>query len=124
MSPITDDENMLVIDRTIHSLDLLGVLSTLAANVFDRILDFLGRCQDPIEGGFAGGPGQAPHLAPTYASVNAIVAIAHAYEKVQPGARDRTLAMINRQRLYEFILRMKDASGGFSVSLGGEVDTR
>jgi protein farnesyltransferase subunit beta len=29
------------------------------------------RCQSP-KGGFGGGPGQYPHLAPTYAAVNAL----------------------------------------------------
>lgn len=37
-----------------------------------RAIDFLGRCQNP-SGGFAGGPGQLSHLAPTYAAVNALV---------------------------------------------------
>lgn len=32
---------------------------------------FLCRCQSP-EGGFGGGPGQAPHLASTYAAVQAL----------------------------------------------------
>ena len=34
-------------------------------------LDTLRRCQHP-EGGFGGGPGQLPHLAPTYAAVNCL----------------------------------------------------
>jgi protein farnesyltransferase subunit beta len=32
------------------------------------------RCQSPT-GGFAGGAGQSPHLAPTYAAVNALCTI-------------------------------------------------
>lgn len=35
---------------------------------------FLELCQSP-EGGFGGGPGQYPHLAPTYAAVNALCII-------------------------------------------------
>lgn len=34
-------------------------------------IDTLKRCQHP-GGGFGGGPGQLPHLAPTYASVNTL----------------------------------------------------
>ena len=33
-----------------------------------RVVQFLSRCQHP-DGGFAGGPGQLPHLAPTYAAI-------------------------------------------------------
>ena len=33
-----------------------------------RVVQFLSRCQDK-DGGFAGGPGQLEHLAPTYAAV-------------------------------------------------------
>ncbi len=33
------------------------------------IVAFLRRCQDPA-GGFGGGPGQLPHLAPTYAGLS------------------------------------------------------
>lgn len=36
------------------------------------LLEF--RCQHP-DGGFGGGPGQFPHLAPTYAAVNALAII-------------------------------------------------
>lgn len=35
-------------------------------------LKFFFRCQSP-DGGFGGGPGQFPHLAATYAAVNALV---------------------------------------------------
>ena len=38
------------------------------------VCQFLARCQRPT-GGFAGGPGQHAHLAPTYAAVNALCII-------------------------------------------------
>lgn len=38
------------------------------------VCQFLELCQSP-EGGFGGGPGQYPHLAPTYAAVNALCII-------------------------------------------------
>ena len=48
-----------------------------------RAVDFLGRCQNP-DGGFAGGPGQLSHLAPTYAAVNALMILGtkEAYEVI------------------------------------------
>lgn len=39
--------------------------------IFSSVCQFLARCQSPA-GGFAGGPGQHAHLAPTYAAVNAL----------------------------------------------------
>lgn len=38
------------------------------------VCQFLELCQSP-DGGFGGGPGQYPHLAPTYAAVNALCII-------------------------------------------------
>lgn len=43
-------------------------------SVIPSVCDFLSRCQTPT-GGFAGGPGQHAHLAPTYAAVNALCII-------------------------------------------------
>lgn len=42
--------------------------------LLDQIVDFLVKCRSP-NGGFAGGPGQFPHLAPTYAAVNSLCII-------------------------------------------------
>lgn len=95
---------MCMANRTIHSLDLLGALRALPASAIERTIDFLMRCQDRVVGGFCGGPDQSPHLAPTYASVNAIVAMAHALEQEQPGAGHRTLAKINRYTSYSRFL--------------------
>lgn len=41
---------------------------------FLSVCQFLGQCQGP-NGGFGGGPSQQPHLAPTYAAVNALCTI-------------------------------------------------
>lgn len=40
----------------------------------NNVIDFLIKCRSP-EGGFSGGPGQSPHLAPTYAAVNSLCII-------------------------------------------------
>ena len=56
----------------LHSLELLE--EPLSEEEKSAVTKFLSNCQDP-EGGFAGGPGQVAHLAPTYAAVNALVII-------------------------------------------------
>lgn len=43
-------------------------------DLLDNVVDFLIKCRSP-SGGFGGGPGQHPHLAPTYAAVNALCII-------------------------------------------------
>lgn len=65
-------------------------------------------------GGFAGGPGQEAHLAPTYAAVNvlAIIGTKEAYD------------VINRTTLLEFLLRVKQKDGSFTMAVGGEIDVR
>uniref|UniRef100_A0A8C6ZVQ9 Prenyltransferase alpha-alpha toroid domain-containing protein n=1 Tax=Nothoprocta perdicaria TaxID=30464 RepID=A0A8C6ZVQ9_NOTPE len=62
---------------------------------------FLRRCQSP-QGGFGGGPGQQPHLAPTYAAVNA-------------------LCIIGTE---EYLRSLKQPDGSFLMHVGGEVDVR
>mmetsp|Transcript_2720 Transcript_2720/g.7117 ORF Transcript_2720/g.7117 Transcript_2720/m.7117 type:complete len:439 (-) Transcript_2720:283-1599(-) len=98
----------------VHALDLLG--HKLPEELASRTVAFLKRCQDP-SGGYCGGPhpGQIPHLAPTYAAVNALVII----------GTDEAYASIDRQRLYEFLRRRKDdVLGCFTMHEDGEVDVR
>ncbi|NWI62421.1 FNTB farnesyltransferase, partial [Todus mexicanus] len=56
----------------LHSLELLD--EPIPQSVASDVCQFLSRCQSP-QGGFGGGPGQHPHLAPTYAAVNALCII-------------------------------------------------
>ncbi|NXA40621.1 FNTB farnesyltransferase, partial [Eudromia elegans] len=56
----------------LHSLELLE--EPVPEAVASDVCQFLSRCQSP-QGGFGGGPGQQPHLAPTYAAVNALCII-------------------------------------------------
>lgn len=56
----------------LHSLEILG--ERLEDAEYSKIAGFLAKCQSP-EGGFGGGPGQYPHLASTYAAVNALCTI-------------------------------------------------
>jgi len=65
-------------------------------------------------GGFGGGPGQDAHLATTYAAINtlAIIGTKEAYD------------VINRDKLLEFLLSVKQRDGSFTMTVGGEVDVR
>lgn len=95
----------------IHAIALLG--ETIDDELEDNTVDFLNRCQDP-NGGFAGGPGQMPHLATTYAAVNTLITL----------GGDKALASINRVKLYGFMWRMKQPNGGFRMHDEGEIDVR
>ncbi|XP_042029392.1 protein farnesyltransferase subunit beta-like [Salvia splendens] len=95
----------------IQSIALLG--DCVDDKLENGFIDFLSRCQDQ-DGGYGGGPGQMPHLATTYAAVNALITV----------GGQNSLSSINREKLYDFLLRMKDASGGFRMHDGGEVDVR
>ncbi|KAJ3161798.1 hypothetical protein HDU86_006569 [Geranomyces michiganensis] len=125
---------------TLHALDLLG--SSIAPETAARAIATLAACQDP-EGGFSGGPGQLPHVAPTYAAVSALAIIgteeAFAVVKrcVCPAMQKGALkgaradqqhyddwAWYCRPQLLSFLLRMKQPDGSFIMHEGGEVDVR
>ncbi|XP_044465118.1 protein farnesyltransferase subunit beta-like [Mangifera indica] len=95
----------------LHSVALLGKSADAAFE--DRTIDFLSRCQDP-DGGYAGGPGQMPHLATTYAAVNALITL----------GSDKSLLSIDRGKMYTFLKRMKDPGGAFRMHDEGEIDVR
>lgn len=95
----------------LHSLALLG--ESIDDNLENNVVDFLSRCQDPL-GGYGGGPGQMPHLATTYASINSLITL----------GGHRALSSINRERLYAFLQRMKDPTGSFRMHEMGEIDVR
>lgn len=70
----------------------------------------------PAGGPFGGGVGQLPHLASTYAAINAL-ALCDNYE----GYWDS----IDRKAIYDWLISLKQWNGGFKTCLGvGEVDTR
>ncbi|XP_066601214.1 protein farnesyltransferase subunit beta [Prorops nasuta] len=95
----------------LHSLEILG--ERLEDKVYSNVIDFLAKCQSP-DGGFGGGPGQYPHLASTYAAVNALCTIGsiEAYK------------VINRERLYHFLLSLHGEDGSFIMHADGETDLR
>lgn len=99
-----------------HALDLMG--APLSDDEREQqalrqsCLDTLRRCQHP-EGGFGGGPGQLPHLAPTYAAVNCLAILG-------PDALD----IVDRPKLQAFLMRMHQPSGAFTMHEDGELDVR
>uniref|UniRef100_A0A0D6R496 Protein farnesyltransferase subunit beta n=1 Tax=Araucaria cunninghamii TaxID=56994 RepID=A0A0D6R496_ARACU len=95
----------------LHSVVLLG--EPIDGELRQRTVDFLSRCQDP-NGGYGGGPGQMPHLATTYAAVNTLVTV----------GGEMALASINREKMLNFLFRMKDPSGAFRMHDAGEMDVR
>lgn len=95
----------------LHSMTLLG--DCVDCEIENDAVDFLSRCQDQ-DGGYGGGPGQMPHLATTYAAVNALITL----------GGEKALSSIKREKLHGFLLRMKDPSGGFRMHNAGEIDVR
>lgn len=95
----------------LHSLHILG--ESLENEEYSKIAGFLGKCQSE-KGGFGGGPGQHPHLAPTYAAVNALCII----------GTTEAYAVIDRKRLYNFLLSLRGEDGAFGMHVDGEVDIR
>ncbi|CAD5119863.1 DgyrCDS8447 [Dimorphilus gyrociliatus] len=79
----------------------------------DKISDFLGRCQSET-GGFGGGPGQLPHLASTYAAVCALCII----------GTERSLSIINKDTLRNYLMKSHQLDGSFVMHEGGEIDIR
>jgi len=95
----------------VHSLELLE--EPLAEEEKDTIAAFLNLCQDP-DGGYAGGPGQIPHLAPTYAAINALCIL----------GTDQALGSINREGLASWMNRLRQDDGAFTMHVDGELDIR
>lgn len=98
-----------------------------------RAINTIMALQHPF-GGFAGGPGQFPHLLPTYASV---CALAIAGRKGDNGGWDQIdrcvyalFSMVYRRtdpsskKMYGFFMSLKQPDGSFLVSHHGEVDVR
>ncbi|KAI9016429.1 terpenoid cyclases/protein prenyltransferase alpha-alpha toroid [Phycomyces nitens] len=95
----------------LHSLTLME--ESLSQDIIDRAISSFSKWQSPT-GGFGGGSDQLAHLATTYGSINALAIIGtkEAYD------------LIDRKTLYEFLLRMKQPDGSFTMHEGGEIDIR
>jgi protein farnesyltransferase subunit beta len=95
----------------LHSLELLGCdhLEQFAPHVISK----LKMCQNS-QGGFGGGAGQISHLATTYSGVLALMTV---------GTRE-AYNVIDRDSMYEFLMRLKQPDGSFIMHFDGEVDVR
>eukprot|EP00927_Polykrikos_kofoidii_P052422 TRINITY_DN46238_c0_g1_i1.p1 TRINITY_DN46238_c0_g1~~TRINITY_DN46238_c0_g1_i1.p1 ORF type:complete len:454 (+),score=78.50 TRINITY_DN46238_c0_g1_i1:144-1505(+) len=94
-----------------HALEMLDSFDE--SSWAPQVASFLGKCQGPA-GGFAGGPMQLPHLAPTYAATAALIIA---------GSED-AYKVPDRSKLYNFLMRMKHPEGGFRMHEEGETDMR
>ncbi|KAJ6096643.1 hypothetical protein N7486_007389 [Penicillium sp. IBT 16267x] len=79
----------------------------------ERLSNTLRPAQNPT-GGFGGGRGQISHLAGSYAAVLSLAIV---------GGED-AFALIDRQAMWRWLGRLKQADGGFRVCEGGEKDVR
>jgi len=95
----------------LHALELLNAFPT---DLVPGIRATLKSCM--VEGGkgFGGGFMQEGHTAPTYASILAICTLGDL----------ESFQMVDRQAIYDFLMELKDESGGFRVQKDGELDTR
>ncbi|OAF68218.1 CAAX farnesyltransferase subunit beta [Intoshia linei] len=95
----------------IHSLNILGYSMD-----YQMKLEFVEKlkCFKCDVGGYAGGPGEFPHLASTYAAVNALASL---------GIKE-ALDSIDREALLKFIKECKTEDGSFKMTYYGERDTR
>ena len=70
----------------------------------------------PTGGPFGGGVGQLPHLASTYAAINALALCENGEDYWD---------MVDEKAIYDWLISLKQENGGFKTCLGvGEVDTR
>ncbi|KAI8985431.1 terpenoid cyclases/protein prenyltransferase alpha-alpha toroid [Pilobolus umbonatus] len=94
-----------------HSLDLME--QQLDETTVMRAISTFKQWQLP-SGGFGGGGDQLGHLATTYASINALAII---------GTQD-AYDLIDRESLYQFLMKMKQPDGSFTMNENGEIDIR
>ncbi len=89
----------------------------------ERCFDFLLSCFNSNEGGFAGGPNQSAHLAPTYAAVNSFILLSGLNDSMKRKCFNQL--EIVRPQLQRFLKSLKDPNtGAFRVTKDGEIDTR
>lgn len=98
----------------LNALDLMRC--PITEEIKTKTVAYIAACKCPHTGAFCGGPGQIPHLAPTYAATMAlaIVGTQAAYD------------LIDRQGIRDFLISMKhpDQIGAFRMHKDGESDMR
>ncbi|EPS29012.1 hypothetical protein PDE_03958 [Penicillium oxalicum 114-2] len=91
----------------------LALLGEDPTHFRERVLGTLRPMQNAT-GGFGGGHGQTSHLASSYAAVLALAMVGGA----------EAFALVDRDAMWRWLGRLKQADGGFSVTEGGEEDVR
>ncbi|KAG1734874.1 terpenoid cyclases/protein prenyltransferase alpha-alpha toroid [Suillus paluster] len=99
---------------TLQSFSVMGV--GMDPNNKQKAIDTIMAWQHQ-NGGFGGGPGQAAHLLPTYAAVCALAIVG----RPGPGGG---WDQIDREKMYEFFISVKQSDGAFLVAHHAEVDVR
>ncbi|VDP92437.1 unnamed protein product [Echinostoma caproni] len=95
----------------VHSLRLLNF--TISDETKEQLIRFLASTQH-VDGGFGGGPYQFSHLAPTYGAVNCLVSL----------CRADALQVIDRDKLANWLRRLRRPDGSLIMHIGGESDVR
>ncbi|KAG8832949.1 CAAX farnesyltransferase (FTase) subunit beta [Serendipita sp. 399] len=99
----------------IQSFQIMGVQLDQATK--QRAIDTVMTYQNKVEGGFGGGPLQKPGLLPTYAAISTLACVG----RPGPGGG---WDEIDRHKMYDFIMSLKQPDGSFLVSKDAEVDVR
>ncbi|AFZ79936.1 farnesyltransferase subunit beta, putative [Theileria equi strain WA] len=97
-----------VIYWALHSLLILGADIKVYRQ---RAINTIMSCWDEVDGGFGGGPDQKGHLATTYAALCCLKML-------------DSLDECDRDKMYNFLLLLKNENGSFRMHIGGEIDTR
>ncbi|KAK6533199.1 CAAX farnesyltransferase (FTase) subunit beta [Arthrobotrys megalospora] len=109
----------------------INALSALGEDVGvynERVISSLKPLQHP-GGGFGGGNGQAPHVAAAYASILTLTVTSYYASRGLPenerlGVYANSFAWIDREKLLQWLRKIKLPNGGFKVNEGGEEDVR
>ncbi|KAJ5136798.1 hypothetical protein N7448_005352 [Penicillium atrosanguineum] len=91
----------------------LSLLGEDITRVRQRVIETLRPMQNPT-GGFGGGHGQTSHVAGAYAAVLSLAMV----------GGEEAFAVVDRQSMWRWLGRLKQADGGFRVCEGGEEDVR
>ncbi|PWN50831.1 terpenoid cyclases/Protein prenyltransferase [Violaceomyces palustris] len=115
----------------LHSYDLLS--ASLDDRGIARSITTLLSFQNKQTGGFGGGPGQVSHLMGTYAAVCALSIVGGPGGAPDPQHVERGESVkvgkggwdeIDRVKMYEWMMSLKQPDGSFLVHENGEVDVR
>lgn len=134
-------QQLLVFLQSKTDLLMLVLLPKPFWSLMGKCFNVLYRCQSP-DGGFGGGPGQMPHLACTYAAVNALCTIGtkEAFNVINRWTfvnyilfPIKCVHLISfsffkpfycREKLQQFFWSVRQPDGSFIMHQNGEVDVR